>query len=75
MTCSLHGWTSDVDEVLEPYPAESSAGYGSRTSSTLLTKLENILDDSGEGAKRVEEMLGRTSSEDGSSKYLSKCSC
>ncbi|KAK6764220.1 hypothetical protein RB195_024509 [Necator americanus] len=39
-------------------PAESSAGYGSRTSSTSLTKLENILDDNGEKAKRVEEMLG-----------------
>ncbi|KAK6753722.1 hypothetical protein RB195_012982 [Necator americanus] len=40
-------------------PAESSVGYGSRTSSTSLTKLENILDDNGEGTKRVEEMLGR----------------
>ncbi|KAK6757643.1 hypothetical protein RB195_015450 [Necator americanus] len=39
-------------------PAESSAGYGSRTSPTSLTKLENILDDNGEGTKRVEEMLG-----------------
>ncbi|KAK6733681.1 hypothetical protein RB195_017437 [Necator americanus] len=39
-------------------PAESSAGYGSRTSSTSLAKLENILDDNGEGTKRVEEMLG-----------------
>ncbi|KAK6760946.1 hypothetical protein RB195_022136 [Necator americanus] len=34
------------------------AGYGSRTSSTSLTKLENILDDNGERTKRVEEMLG-----------------
>ncbi|KAK6728979.1 hypothetical protein RB195_006186 [Necator americanus] len=39
-------------------PAESSARYGSRTSSASLTKLENILDDNGEGTKRVEEMLG-----------------
>ncbi|KAK6765084.1 hypothetical protein RB195_025136 [Necator americanus] len=39
-------------------PAESSAGYGSRTSSPSLTKLENILDDNDEGTKRVEEMLG-----------------
>ncbi|KAK6757901.1 hypothetical protein RB195_015616 [Necator americanus] len=42
-------------------PAESSAGYGSRTSSTSLTKLENIwtnMDDNGEGTKRVEEMWG-----------------
>ncbi|KAK6739144.1 hypothetical protein RB195_020920 [Necator americanus] len=38
----------------------STAGYGSRTSSTSLTKLENILDDNGEGTKRVEEMLGPT---------------
>ncbi|KAK6753361.1 hypothetical protein RB195_012761 [Necator americanus] len=29
-----------------------------RTSSTSLTKLEKILDDNGEGTKRVEEMLG-----------------
>ncbi|KAK6737274.1 hypothetical protein RB195_019770 [Necator americanus] len=34
------------------------AGYGSRISSTSLTKLENILDDNREGTKRVEEMLG-----------------
>ncbi|KAK6726439.1 hypothetical protein RB195_004637 [Necator americanus] len=33
------------------------AGYGSRISSTSLTKLENILNDNGEGTKRVEEML------------------
>ncbi|KAK6754350.1 hypothetical protein RB195_013384 [Necator americanus] len=39
-------------------PAESSAGYGSRISSTSFTNLENILDDNGEGTKRVEEMLG-----------------
>ncbi|KAK6752699.1 hypothetical protein RB195_003861 [Necator americanus] len=39
-------------------PAENSAGYGSRTSSTSLTILENILDDNGEGTKRVEAMLG-----------------
>ncbi|KAK6762158.1 hypothetical protein RB195_023030 [Necator americanus] len=39
-------------------PAESSARYSSRTSSTSLTKLENILDDNGEGTKRVVEMLG-----------------
>ncbi|KAK6763215.1 hypothetical protein RB195_023795 [Necator americanus] len=39
-------------------PAESSAGYGSRTSLTSLTKLENVLDDNGEGTKRVKEMLG-----------------
>ncbi|KAK6764350.1 hypothetical protein RB195_024613 [Necator americanus] len=44
---------TSVDEVLEPYPAESS-----RTSSTSLTKLENILDENGEGTKRVEELLG-----------------
>ncbi|KAK6761441.1 hypothetical protein RB195_022491 [Necator americanus] len=37
--------------------AESSAGYGSRTSSTSLTKLEN-LDDNGKGTIRVKEMLG-----------------
>ncbi|KAK6755006.1 hypothetical protein RB195_013774 [Necator americanus] len=43
--CSLHG------------PAKSSAGYGSRTSSTSLTKLENTLDDNSEGTKRVEEVL------------------
>ncbi|KAK6740203.1 hypothetical protein RB195_008585 [Necator americanus] len=41
-------------------PAESSAGYVPKTSSTSLTKLENILDDNGEGTKRVEEMLGPT---------------
>ncbi|KAK6733510.1 hypothetical protein RB195_017330 [Necator americanus] len=36
----------------------SSAGYRSSTSSTSLTKLENILDDNCEGTKQVEEMLG-----------------
>ncbi|KAK6742177.1 hypothetical protein RB195_009818 [Necator americanus] len=45
-------------------PPESSAEYGSRTSSTSLTKLENILDDNGEGTKRVEEMLGPAQEED-----------
>ncbi|KAK6752205.1 hypothetical protein RB195_003556 [Necator americanus] len=39
-------------------PAESSAGYGPRISSTSLTKLENIMDDNGEGTKRAEEILG-----------------
>ncbi|KAK6767010.1 hypothetical protein RB195_026339 [Necator americanus] len=39
-------------------PAESSAGYSSRTSSSSLTKHENILHGNGEGMKRVEEMLG-----------------
>ncbi|KAK6743969.1 hypothetical protein RB195_010959 [Necator americanus] len=38
-------------------PAESSAGYDSRSSPTSLTKLENILYDNGEGTKRVEKML------------------
>ncbi|KAK6763901.1 hypothetical protein RB195_024293 [Necator americanus] len=45
----------------EVFPTRSSAGYGSRTSSTSLTKLENILDDNGEGTKRVEEMPGHLS--------------
>ncbi|KAK6736310.1 hypothetical protein RB195_019159 [Necator americanus] len=38
-------------------PAESSAGCGSWTSSTSLTKVESILDDNGERTIRVEEML------------------
>ncbi|KAK6745867.1 hypothetical protein RB195_012154 [Necator americanus] len=40
-----------------PAPAESSAGYVSRTSSPSFTKHENILDDNGKEPKRVEEML------------------
>ncbi|KAK6750495.1 hypothetical protein RB195_002458 [Necator americanus] len=40
------------------FATRSSAGIGSRTSSTSLMKLENILDDNGEGTKRMEEMLG-----------------
>ncbi|KAK6742178.1 hypothetical protein RB195_009818 [Necator americanus] len=44
-------------------PPESSAEYGSRTSSTSLTKLENILDDNGEGTKRVEEMKRQQTSD------------
>ncbi|KAK6736858.1 hypothetical protein RB195_019511 [Necator americanus] len=53
---------NDDDEVMgvryTDGPAESSAGYGSRTTSTSLTKLGNILDDNGEGTKRVEGMMG-----------------
>ncbi|KAK6765654.1 hypothetical protein RB195_025521 [Necator americanus] len=55
-------------------PAESSIGYGSRTSSTSLTRLENILDENGEGTKETtsgRDAGARTSSEDGQSKYLS----
>ncbi|KAK6755676.1 hypothetical protein RB195_014202 [Necator americanus] len=39
-------------------PAESSAGYGSVTSSTSLAKLESIWDDNDRGTKRVEKNFG-----------------
>ncbi|KAK6742833.1 hypothetical protein RB195_010227 [Necator americanus] len=49
--------------------AESSAEYGSGTSSASFTKLENILDDNGEGTSE-RDTGARTSREDGATMYL-----
>ncbi|KAK6745600.1 hypothetical protein RB195_011991 [Necator americanus] len=60
--CTHDRWIEPVPVPTKPFIRsgvdKQIGGHGSRTPSMSLTKIENILDDNGEGTKRVEEMLG-----------------